>query len=229
MSKAAAEKSEGLSAQTLAIASLASLAAAIVVHKIWQGGAIVGAAVTPVIVAVVSEALRKPAQVIQTTRTARTRGAAPRDPGLPPATHARPSEDRFGIWEAERPPLRERLNRTHLKVAIATGLVAFAIVAFFLTGAELVFGGADSGDKFRIVPGTQEKRDRDTEKKQPAETEPTDEEQSQTAPQGTVTVTTPAPEEQTPTTTAPATTPPAATTPQEGEQPPPGGEQAPLP
>ena len=222
-------KQEGLSLQTLVIASLSSLAAAIVVHEFWQGGAIVGAAVTPVIVALVGEGLRRPVQVIQTTRT--RRDVPVRDPGLPPESRARPSEDRFGIWEAERPSWHERLSGKHLKIAIATGLVAFGIAAFFLTGAELVFGGGSGGDKFTIVPGKQRKHDngdKSSEKTQ-TQTEPTGEEQSQTAPEQTVTVTTPPAEEQPPAETTPSTTPPGGVAPQPDEQAPSGGEQAPTP
>src|SRR4051794_41590182 len=61
----------GLSVTTLTIASLSSLAAALVVSKLWGGGTLVGAAMTPVIVAIVSEGLRRPATVIGTVRPAR--------------------------------------------------------------------------------------------------------------------------------------------------------------
>jgi hypothetical protein len=54
------------------IASASSLVAAVVVSKIWGGGTLVGAAVTPVIVALVSEGLRRPAQVVTTVRETRS-------------------------------------------------------------------------------------------------------------------------------------------------------------
>src|SRR4051795_13784136 len=62
----------GLSVTTLMIASLSSLAAALVVSKIWGGGTLIGAAMTPVIVAVVSEGLRRPATVITSVRDTRS-------------------------------------------------------------------------------------------------------------------------------------------------------------
>jgi hypothetical protein len=51
---------EGLSLQTLVIAALASGAAAVIVSKIWADGTVIAAAMTPVIVSVVKEALKKP-------------------------------------------------------------------------------------------------------------------------------------------------------------------------
>jgi hypothetical protein len=56
----------GLSVTTLMIASLSSLAAALVVSRLWGGGTLIGAAMTPVIVALVSEGLNRPAKVIGT-------------------------------------------------------------------------------------------------------------------------------------------------------------------
>ena len=201
----------GLSAQTLVIASLSSLAAALVVHKFWQGGAILGAAVTPVIVALVSEALRKPAQVISAKTT---RGAVEPPPVVVPER-----DDRFGIWEEQKK--RRPRRRLHVGLAVATGLVAFLIAAFFLTGAELVLGGASDSDRFRFVPGKQQKKDsgRDAERDRDApaqteqeEAEPAPEEEEEAPP--TVTVTAP------PTETVPEDeAPPEETTPEEAPAP----------
>src|SRR3954449_11106703 len=63
----------GLSVTTLMIASLSSLAAALVVSKIWGGGTLFGAAMTPVIVALVSEGLRRPATIVTSVRETRGR------------------------------------------------------------------------------------------------------------------------------------------------------------
>ena len=231
----------GLSVQTLIIASLASLTAAIVVHEVWQGGAILGAAITPVIVAVVSEALRKPAKAVTTIREERvqrtrsnprvqpegeraasaTRAQRPAAP--PPPEFERP--DPFGIWQADRRSWRDRVRGRPLKVALATGLAAFAIVAVALTGSELVFGGGvgGGGDRLTIVPGKQKKRDGDRRERRT----PTTEQPAQPAPA--------APEEQAPEEEAPAeTTPPPETTPapppvETTPAPAPEGEPAPTP
>src|SRR3954452_20712656 len=58
------EKESGISIQTLIISSLAAVAAAVIVPMIWERGTLIATAMTPVIVAVVSEALRKPAEAI---------------------------------------------------------------------------------------------------------------------------------------------------------------------
>lgn len=191
----------GLSLQTLVIASLSSLAAALFIHEFWQAGAVLGAAVTPVIVAIVSEALRKPAQVM-TKRTA---------VNPPPVVTER--EDRFGIWEDQR---KRRRRHLRLGLAIATGLAAFAAAAFVLTGAELVLGGASDSDRFRVVPGKQ--RDRQS-REAPARTQP-----------GEATPA-PAPEEDEPApeTTPPEERPPGDTFPPEPDQgvPPPPDEEPP--
>lgn len=201
----------GLSASTLAIASLSSLAAALVVHTFWQGGAIVGAAVTPVIVALVSEALRKPVDAYRARTTTVN----------PPPVVAEPREDPFGIWEDQRKAPRRR-RPLHVGLAVATGLAAFVIAAFFLTGAELVLGGASDNDKFRVLPGKQEQRD-GGERDAPAQTQPDGEEQPAPAPEETVPEEAPeetAPPEEVPEETpeeAPPETvvPPAVTTPEQ--------------
>jgi hypothetical protein len=147
----------GLSLQTLLISSLAAVAAAIVVPMFWAKGSIIATAITPIIVAVVSEALNRPAAVIKTAaprvarRTAtgaavRTRtptGVGARGEGpeqLPPRKH-----DPFGLYEDERP----RANRRPLKLALITGLLAFIIGAGVVTASELAVFGHSVGQSKR--------------------------------------------------------------------------------
>src|SRR3954467_12928368 len=59
-------KKSGSSIQNLVISAAAAVAAAVIVPMIWERGTLIATAMTPVIVAVVSEALRKPAEVIST-------------------------------------------------------------------------------------------------------------------------------------------------------------------
>jgi len=141
----------GLSPSTLMIASASSAVAAIVVSKIWGGGTLIGAATTPVIVALVSEALRRPARVIGTVRTTRAarfdpiaegrRGLAEGDldrarrPAVPAAAQA---ETERRVHRASGPRLR--LPRPRVIAAVATGLVAFVVAGVVLTGSELVLG-----------------------------------------------------------------------------------------
>jgi hypothetical protein len=140
------ESRSGISIQTLVISSLSAVAAAVVIPMIWERGTLVATAMTPVIVALTSEALRRPAEKItavtpKVTRRSAT-GAAVRAPErfdpLPPGERDRPpdvrEDDPFGLRAAPKP-------RHHWKVALATGVAAFAVAVFVLTSTELVFGG----------------------------------------------------------------------------------------
>ena len=135
-------KRSGISIQTLAISALAAVAAEVVVPLVWDKGTLIATAMTPVIVALVSEALSKPADRISAaTKTVRRSGtgAAVRDPGfdpLPPGEREVTvrGDDPFGL--RRRPPVRH-----HWKLALATGAAAFAIAVVALTMSELVFGG----------------------------------------------------------------------------------------
>lgn len=135
----------GISIQTLVISALAAVAAAIVVPLFWERGTLVATAMTPVIVAVVSEALRKPVEVIKSVTPAPTRrsgtGAAVRDPGfdpLPPDEPAEPSavhdDDPFGL--RAKPGVGH-----HWRLAVATGAIACVIAVVALTASELLLGG----------------------------------------------------------------------------------------
>jgi hypothetical protein len=150
------EKKSGISIQTLAISAVAAVAAAVVVPMIWERGTLIATAMTPVIVAVVSEALRKPAEAISTVAPRVTRrsatGAAVRaperfDPLPPDERDAAPEvrdDDPFGLRAAPAP-------RHHWKLALATGAVAFAIAVVVLTSSELVFGGAATKEGSRTT------------------------------------------------------------------------------
>src|SRR6266540_4934463 len=107
---------------TLIIAAAASATAAIVTSRLWKDGTILSAAMTPVIVAIVSDLLHQPAQKVTQVRSTQ------RTEPLPKA------------GEVEVP--RATPRRPHLKIAVATGLIGFAIAAAALTLPELIFGGA---------------------------------------------------------------------------------------
>src|SRR5262245_5176175 len=150
----AEEKSSGISIQTLAISAFAAVAAAVVVPLIWERGTLIATAMTPVIVALVSEALRKPAAAISTVPSRVTRrsatGAAVRSPDVydPPTEQFDPLPPSERDYEPETRTddpygLRASPKRGHhWKIALATGAVAFVIAVIALTSTELVFGGA---------------------------------------------------------------------------------------
>ena len=163
----------GLSAKTLLIAGLASAAAALVIPMLWRPGTVFAAAMTPVVVALVSELLRRPVDTVSAVRVRRTpRGTAilepppeePFDPLAPPS-----AEELAVLPDSETPPpppalhRRRPLTALQWKLALATGLVAFAAVAAVFTVSELVAGDAVSGGGARTTffgGGSDEKQDK---------------------------------------------------------------------
>lgn len=205
-----------LSPQTLIVASLASLTAAIVTSTFWQRGTPITAALTPVIVAIASELYSRPArrissrasQVRSRSFSAQELRARERVPsGAPPQRQRpdalQPPEDeslgpvRIYRSGAERPsPVR----RVHVRVALATAAIAFVIAAIVLTLPELVFGGSVASHGRTTFFGGTHHRNRSSTKH----------ESTSTAPTTTTPTTTTAPTQTAPTTTAP----PAQTVPQ---------------
>jgi hypothetical protein len=230
-----------LSPQTLIVASLASLTAAIVTSTFWQKGTPITAALTPVIVALASELYSRPARRI----TQLSSRAATRSRRFDPVGQVARERAAIGAradWEDDEyddrpPPIREPgagpirvyragggdggrnggswRNRIHPKVAIATAAIAFAMAAAVLTLPELVFGGsvASHGKTTFFGGGSHKSTNKNADKTQ---TTPTTSDKTQSTP--TVTVTTP---QQTPAQTAPQTTTPAPA--------PNGGTQSPAP
>jgi hypothetical protein len=230
----------GLSPLTLVAASVASVISAVVVSHVWGPGTLYGAAATPVIVALVSEALQRPRRVLTTVREARSTGAF--DPL---------EEGRRGVLEGDLatggpadPTARtdHRVagprvpRRRSVAIALATGAIAFTIAAFVLTGSELVFGGSSVGRgsaRTTLFGGSPAKHQGQTKQKDDAAKQQTEQRQtpststapsqSTTAP-ATTTPTTPAPTA--PTTTTPST---GTTTPAPSQAPPQTTTQAPQP
>src|SRR4051812_42537373 len=79
------DSGSGIGLSTLVIASVSSMAAAIIVRAIWGPGAIISAAVTPVLVTLIAEALKRPTQVVSTVTAVRreNRPPAPMPPPSP--------------------------------------------------------------------------------------------------------------------------------------------------
>jgi hypothetical protein len=205
---ASEEKRSGISIQTLVISAFASVAAAVIVPMVWERGTLIATAMTPVIVALVSEGLSRPAEKITSaTKTVRrsATGAAVRDPDfdpLPPGEHDVEvrEDDPFGL--RGRPPVRH-----HWKLALATGAAAFAIAVVALTMSELVFGGpaTKDGGSTTFFSGSSRNDDEEaTPTATPTATETPEATQTATpTPTPTPTPTeTPAPLEATPTPTA---------------------------
>jgi len=199
--------------RTLVIASAASAAAAIVTSRFWIRGTPIAAALTPVIVALVSELLHRPTEKIAQRLTAET-DALPEAAGAeppPPIEETTPSPARDPEIRVYR---RGRRRQIAWAVVLATGLLAFAIAAVALTVPELIAGGSlGKGDRRTTIlgggkeSGTGEKTVTEEETvtaPAPAEPEPPPR-TAPTVPSEPPTRTTPdEPTPTTPTTTAPA-------------------------
>jgi hypothetical protein len=143
----------GISLRTLLIAATASAVAAVVVPMLWRPGTVFAAAMTPIIVTIVSELLHRPVASVSSVRARRpARGSEvldepfdePFDPLAPPS-----AEELEQLPERSEAPraVHRRLPLTarQWKLALATGLVAFAAVAALFTATELLAGDAISG------------------------------------------------------------------------------------
>jgi hypothetical protein len=222
----------GLSLQTLVIASAASVTAAMVTSRLFAHGTLYVSAVTPVIVAAVSELLHRPAARASAIRqqrrtmilesrerpTARVPGDEPNPlRGAPDwaqgaATDEGPSTNGDGDGSSsQRGPTpvtihgRRSWGRIHPKVAVATGLAAFAIAVAVLTLPELLFGGAVANTHRTTFfgGGKTSTSQKQTETKTQTETQTTPETVTETVPSAT---TPPAQEAPTTTETTPTDT-----------------------
>src|SRR4051794_17164675 len=145
----------GLSLTTLLIASASAAAASIVVPLVWKGGGVVAAAITPIVVALTSEGLKRPVQKVQTVGVWRRtpQGTAIRQSSGREFEPGDPEEERWEV-EPERvddpfglrePPRRVVFTRRGVKVGLITGALAFLIAAAVVTASELaIFGDSVS-------------------------------------------------------------------------------------
>jgi hypothetical protein len=205
-----------LSPQTLVVASLASLTAAIVTSHFWRGGTPIAAATTPVIVALASELYRRPAERItklgSRATAVRTRERERVTSGPPPLPDRAPRAevpDGPGPIRVYRTPSNRR--RFHAKVVVATAAVAFVIAIAVLTLPELVFGGSLASHGRTTFFGGSTHHHSTSSKSTTTVT--TQSSSAQTSSSATTTVTVPAPAAPAPQTTTTQAVPPGATGP----------------
>src|SRR5688572_21903179 len=159
------EEERRLNMRTVATASAASAAAALVTSQLWIAGTWIAAALTPVIVTLVSELLHRPTERIARGLTADREALRPSaatvhpDPRAPsrPARRAEPARPpgppgpagpagpvrvyRSGASERSgRPPGRRR--KVAFGVVFGTAALAFVIAVLVLTVPELIAGGS---------------------------------------------------------------------------------------
>jgi hypothetical protein len=101
------EEERRLNLRTLAIASIASAVAAAVTSQLWFAGTWIAAALTPVLVSLVSELLHRPTEVIVRARTSDRRVVRDRAAPAPQVT-VPPEGGRARGRPSERPPQPRR-------------------------------------------------------------------------------------------------------------------------
>jgi hypothetical protein len=164
--------SGGIDLKTLWITAASSAAAAYACSKIWTAGTLAAAAFTPVLVAIIREALSKSTEVV--TRAVPVRGVVrgvrqPLDPAHPPSADATftlaggdpmvppHADDPAFAPVADDPALGRVAQAGEIsyhgsggrgrgwRVAIVTGLLGFVIAAVVFTVPELVSGSSAAG------------------------------------------------------------------------------------
>ncbi len=137
----------GVDLTTLVITAVASVTAAYVTSQIWAPGTLASAAITPVIVALVKEALFKPAEVV--TRAVPVRGVVRSAPRADEPYAAQPFEpDERVAQHGELQGSSRPFPRHVWKVAVVTGLLGFLVAAVIITVPEFVAGrSATGGDR----------------------------------------------------------------------------------
>jgi hypothetical protein len=154
------EEERRLNMRTLVIASVASAAAAAVTSQLWIHGTWVAAALTPVLVALISEVMHRPTERIArawtSDRPALGAGAsrhadqpAPADEPLRPrpGPEATPGASRSAgapgpVRVYRQPTARAPRRRFALGVVAATAAIAFVIAVAALTAGDLISGGS---------------------------------------------------------------------------------------
>lgn len=142
--RSASEEERRFNLRTLVIASVASAVAALVTSQFWTGGTPIAAAMTPVIVAIVSELLHRPTEKLAQRFTVETdalpeaagAGPPPREQAVDPQP-AREQPSRGADVRMYRTPARRTLP---WKAIAVTAVLAFAIGAVVLTLPELIAG-----------------------------------------------------------------------------------------
>jgi hypothetical protein len=146
------ERRGELDVTTLLIAAAASAAAAFVTSQVWAGGTLWSAAISPVIVALVKEGLARPADKVRTVRLTRVGGGpataeAEQAEGPPVIVPPGTREEDLGpvsVYGGGR-ERRVRWTPARVRLAIITGLLAFAAVVVVYTVPELVSGKSIGG------------------------------------------------------------------------------------
>jgi hypothetical protein len=158
--RTAREAERHVNLRTLVIASVASATAAVVTSRLWIAGTWIAAAVTPVLVTLLSELLRRPTERI--ARGLTTEREALPDPEAPARRVAERlrgvdelvPDPEVRVYRSRPAPARKR--QIAYRVVLATAALGFAIGAAALTVPELIAGNSfgDSGRRTTLGGGS---------------------------------------------------------------------------
>jgi hypothetical protein len=213
------EEERRLNTRTLAIASVASATAAAVTSQLWIAGTWVAAAVTPVLVALISEAVHRPTERIARAWTSE------REPGSSPSISPTRTEPtavrgtpgpvrvyRAGGSRANSGTTMITRRRIAIGTVAATAAIACVVGLLLLTTVDLVSGGSIGKGSGRLTltggGGGEKKSEQQDQQKDTTQQQKQDStDQQNSTPSGGQTTTQPAPSDQPPTDTAPTTAP----------------------
>src|SRR5688572_8150652 len=140
------EEERRLNTRTLTIASVASASAAAVTSQLWIAGTWIAAALTPVLVALISEAMHRPTERIArawtTERGARISGTHSATRAEPTAVTGTPGPVRIYRQSGPRGSTMLTKRRIAIGTVAATAAIAFVIGIVALTTVDLVSGGS---------------------------------------------------------------------------------------
>jgi hypothetical protein len=207
------EEERRFNMRTLAIASAASATAAVVTSQLWIHGTWIAAAMTPVLVTLISELLHRPTERIAERITAdrpalRPKRAEPSEPGTPapsktptepaPPAPAEPGAGPIRVYRSSAVSPRRR--KIAVGAVLGTSALALLIAVVVLTVPELVAGGAIGGGDKRttLFRGDRDRKTSDKDEQQAPSREQTEQQPTER--------TTEAPFEEETTTEAPTTT-----------------------
>jgi len=149
------EEERRLNTRTLTIASVASATAAAVTSQLWIAGTWIAAALTPVLVAMISEALHRPTERVARAWTAEREPDGRARPRAQTATRSEPTavsgsagpvrvyrQTSRGMAEPERAGLSLSGRRIPWRAVLVTGAAAFVIAIASITVIDLASGGS---------------------------------------------------------------------------------------
>ena len=222
------EEERRLKTRTLTIASVASASAAAVTSQLWIAGTWIAAAVTPVLVTLITEAMHRPTERIarawsserDTARVSRAQSPTRQEPaavtGTPGPVRVYRQTERGSTLSPRRPQLSRR--RIAIGGVVLTAAIAFVIGIAALTTADLVSGGSvgKGSGRTTLLGGKSGTEAKDSQQDATPQKQKQEEQQErQTTTPDERTTTSPAPE------TPPSDTAPTPTTPPAPGEPPP--------